>query len=175
ASMNSDAIPGNYLMIAVTDSGEGIPPHLLGKVFDPFFTTKDVGKGSGLGLSMVYGFVKQSDGHVKIYSEPGHGTTVKLYLPPATGYAHSGTPPVAVAPIEGGHETILVVEDDALVRSYVVNQIESLGYVALAAPNAAEALAILDKTETVDLLFTDVIMPGLMNGPQLAVEARKRR
>jgi signal transduction histidine kinase/CheY-like chemotaxis protein len=175
ASMNNEVTPGNYVMIAVNDSGHGIPAGLLDKVFDPFFTTKDVGKGSGLGLSMVYGFIKQSSGHVKIYSEQDHGTTVKLYLPLATGAVQQGIDPASIAPIEGGHETILVVEDDELVRGYVVAQVESLGYVALAASNATEALAILDRTETIDLLFTDVIMPGQMNGRLLAVEALKRR
>lgn len=175
ASMNSEVTPGKYVMIAVNDSGHGIPASLLDKVFDPFFTTKDVGKGSGLGLSMVYGFIKQSNGHIKIYSEQGHGTTVKLYLPLATGAVQQGADPASHAPVEGGHETILVVEDDELVRGYVVTQVKSLGYVALAASNATEALAILDRTETIDLLFTDVIMPGQMNGRLLAVEALKRR
>ena len=123
ASMNSEVSPGNYVMIAVSDTGEGIPGSLLDKVFDPFFTTKDVGKGSGLGLSMVYGFVKQSNGHIKIYSEPGHGTTVKLYLPQATGVpedAPAAEPGSSGA--EHGDESILIVEDDALVREYVVTQ-----------------------------------------------------
>jgi len=173
ASMNSEVTPGNYVMVAVNDSGQGIPADLMDKVFEPFFTTKGLGKGSGLGLSMVYGFVKQSNGHIKIYSELGHGTTVKLYLPQATCSAEPG--PANVAPIEGGHETILIVEDDALVRTYVITQVQSLGYITLAACNATEALAILETAENIALLFTDVIMPGPMNGPQLAIEAQKRR
>jgi signal transduction histidine kinase len=179
ASMNSDAEPGNYVMIAVSDTGEGIPGFLLDKVFEPFFTTKGLGKGSGLGLSMVYGFVKQSNGHIKIYSEQGHGTTVKLYLPQA-----SCTPEMdADAPLSGrgfaeswrGDETILIVEDDVLVREYVLTQIERLGYRTLTAGTAAEALEIIDGPGHIDLLFTDVIMPGGMNGRQLATEAVKRR
>jgi len=174
ASTNVDVAAGNYVMIAVTDSGHGIPAGILSRVFEPFFTTKDVDKGSGLGLSMVYGFVKQSNGHIKIYSEEGHGTTVRIYLPQASG---------TVAPaeltsdlrIEGGHETILVVEDDNLVRTFVLSQIQSMGYVTLAATNAAGALAIIDGPQHIDLLFTDMIMPGSMNGRQLADAALQRR
>jgi signal transduction histidine kinase len=175
AGMNSEVNPGNYVMIAVSDSGEGIPASLLEKVFEPFFTTKDVGKGSGLGLSMVYGFVKQSNGHIKIYSEEGHGTTVKLYLPHATGIPDTLAAEAGISGIERGDESILIVEDDALVREYVVTQISNLGYDTLAASNAAEALAIIDGPERIDLLFTDVIIPGGMNGRQLAIEALTRR
>jgi signal transduction histidine kinase len=175
AGMNSEVNPGNYVMIAVSDSGEGIPTRLLEKVFEPFFTTKDIGKGSGLGLSMVYGFVKQSNGHIKIYSEEGHGTTVKLYLPQAAGIADALAADAGITGIERGDESILIVEDDALVREYVVTQIGNLGYDTLAASNAAEALAIIDGPERIDLLFTDVIIPGGMNGRQLAIEALTRR
>ena len=175
AAMNSEVTAGNYVMIAVSDTGEGIPGDLLEKVFEPFFTTKGLGKGSGLGLSMVYGFVKQSNGHVKIYSEPGHGTTVKLYLPQATSRDEVRTEPAGPAVVERGDESILIVEDDALVREYVVTQIRRLGYETVAARNAAEALETIDSGKRVDLLFTDVIMPGGMNGRQLATEAQKRR
>jgi CheY-like chemotaxis protein len=175
AGMNSEVSPGSYVMIAVSDSGEGIPASLLEKVFEPFFTTKDVGKGSGLGLSMVYGFVKQSNGHVKIYSEEGHGTTVKLYLPQAAGGAPVLAADAGISGIEHGDESILIVEDDALVREYVVTQISGLGYQTQAASNAAEALVIVDGPERIDLLFTDVIIPGGMNGRQLAIEALTRR
>jgi signal transduction histidine kinase len=175
AAMNSEVKPGDYVMIAVSDTGEGIAQNLLEKVFEPFFTTKEVGKGSGLGLSMVYGFVKQSNGHIKIYSEEGHGTTVKLYLPQAAGAPDAFAVEAGVATGVHGDETILVVEDDALVRDYVVTQIRRFGYHTLAASNAAEALAIIDIGEHIDLLFTDVIMPGGMNGRQLAAEAIKRR
>ena len=175
AGGNSDVKPGNYVMIAVSDTGTGIPANLLDKVFEPFFTTKDVGKGSGLGLSMVYGFVRQSNGHIKIYSEEGHGTTVKLYLPRATGVADVLAVETGVAGLERGDESVLIVEDDALVREYVVTQIGRFGYHTLAASNAAEALAIISGPERIDLLFTDVIIPGGMNGRQLATEALKRR
>jgi len=175
AAMSSDVKPGNYVMIAVSDSGKGIPASLLEKVFEPFYTTKDVGKGSGLGLSMVYGFVKQSNGHIKIYSEEGHGTTVKLYLPQAAGVADAEPAKVGISEFERGDESILIVEDDAMVREYVVTQIGRLGYNTLAAGNAAEALAIISGPERIDLMFTDVIMPGGMNGRQLAIEAQRLR
>src|SRR6185312_6019003 len=144
AARNNDVKPGDYVMIAVSDTGAGIPADLLDKVFEPFFTTKDVGKGSGLGLSMVYGFVKQSNGHIKIYSEEGHGTTVKLYLPQAAGAAEAPPDEAGTGVVERGDETILIVEDDALVREYVVTQIGRLGYATLTASKAAEALAIID-------------------------------
>src|SRR6266700_6431179 len=175
AGMNSEVTPGNYVMIAVSDSGVGIPANLLEKVFEPFFTTKDVGKGSGLGLSMVYGFVKQSNGHIKIYSEEGHGTTVKLYLPQATGVADTLPAEAGISEFEHGDESILIVEDDALVREYVVTQVSRFGFHTLAASNAAEALAIINGPERIDLLFTDVIIPGGMNGRQVATEALKLR
>jgi signal transduction histidine kinase len=173
-SANSDVTAGNYVMVAVTDCGHGIPASILDNVFEPFFTTKDVDKGSGLGLSMVYGFVKQSGGHIKIYSEEDHGTTVRIYLPQAEGAAQPAAP-ASKLPLEGGHETILVVEDDHLVRALVVGQIKSLGYVALTAANAAEALNVIDSPREIDLLFTDMIMPGAMNGRQLAEKALQRR
>jgi signal transduction histidine kinase len=175
ASMNSEVSPGNYVMIAVSDTGEGIPARLLDKVFEPFFTTKEVGKGSGLGLSMVYGFVKQSNGHIKIYSEENHGTTVKLYLPQAADVADARPADAGIAELARGDESILIVEDDALVREYVVTQIGRLGYATLAASNAAEALAIINGSERIDLLFTDVIIPGGMNGRQVAIEAVRLR
>ena len=134
--MHSEVTPGNYVMIAVSDTGTGIPAALLERVFEPFFTTKEVGKGTGLGLSMVFGFVKQSGGHIKIYSEEGHGTSVKIYLPRATGLHQTAAEAQVSADIEGGNETILVVEDDPLVRRYVMTQIESLGYTTLEAANA---------------------------------------
>src|SRR5712664_3961251 len=174
AGMNSDVTAGNYVMVAVTDSGHGIPACILDHVFEPFFTTKDVGKGSGLGLSMVYGFVKQSNGHIKIDSEEGRGTTVRIYLPQAVGAAASAELP-SRSSVAGGRETILVVEDDHLVRTFVVGQIQSLGYATLAAVNAAEALVVIDSPTEIDLLFTDMIMPGSMNGRQLADQALQRR
>jgi PAS domain S-box-containing protein len=175
ARMYSEVTPGNYVMVAVSDTGTGIPAALVERVFDPFFTTKEVGKGTGLGLSMVFGFVKQSGGHIKIYSEEGHGTSVKIYLPRATGLNQTAAEAAISSNIEGGNETVLVVEDDSLVRRYVMTQIESLGYTTLEAANANDALQIIDTVPSVDLLFTDVIMPGEMNGRQLVDEARKRR
>jgi PAS domain S-box-containing protein len=175
ASMNPDVVAGNYVMIAVSDTGSGIPAALIERVFDPFFTTKEVGKGTGLGLSMVFGFVKQSGGHIKIYSEEDHGTSVKIYLPRSTGVQETEYEALQNVPITGGNERILVVEDDALVRQYVMTQVKSLGYTALEAANAAEALVIIDADKDIDLLFTDVIMPGNMNGRQLADEAARRR
>jgi signal transduction histidine kinase len=174
ASMHNEVTPGDYVMIAVSDTGTGISPANLERVFDPFFTTKEVGKGTGLGLSMVFGFVKQSGGHIKIYSEQGHGTTVKIYLPRATGTSQDANEATLQPAIEGGNETILVVEDDALVRRYVITQIESLGYATLEAGNATDALALIDRHSGISLLFTDVIMPGPMNGRQLAIEAARR-
>jgi PAS domain S-box-containing protein len=173
AKMHSDVRPGRYAMIAVSDTGTGIPAAILDKVFDPFFTSKGPGKGTGLGLSMVYGFIKQSAGHIMIYSEEGHGTTIKMYLPPATGALPAAEPAPAPA-VVGGHERILVVEDDELVRDYVLAQLHSLGYVTLDAANATEALAVAHTGHAFDLLFTDVIMPG-MNGRQLADEISKVR
>jgi PAS domain S-box-containing protein len=175
ARHNIEVRPGYYVMIAVSDTGVGIPGKLLDKVFEPFFTTKDAGKGSGLGLSMVYGFVKQSDGHIKIYSEEGHGTSVKLYLPRAAGAPEALTADTGISGSAQGDEFILLVEDDALVREYVMTQISRFGYHTQSASNAAEALAIIDRGERIDLLFTDVMLPGGMNGRQLATEAQKRR
>jgi PAS domain S-box-containing protein len=174
ANLHSDVRPGRYALIAVSDTGTGIPAGIIDKVFNPFFTSKGPGKGTGLGLSMVYGFVKQSAGHIKIYSEEGHGTTIKIYLPPGTGAALAPEAAMASA-VPGGHETILVVEDDRLVRDYVLTQLRSLGYITLDAANAAEALAIVKAGKKFDLLFTDVIMPGAMNGRQLANEVLKSK
>ena len=162
-------------MVAVSDTGAGIPGSLLDKVFEPFFTTKDVGKGSGLGLSMVYGFVKQSNGHIKIYSEEGHGTTVKLYLPRPTGVPERLAAEAGTSGSEHGDESILIVEDDALVREYVVTQIGRFGYRTWPPAMPPRRWPFIDGPEPVDLLFTDVIMPGGLNGRQLATEALKRR
>jgi PAS domain S-box-containing protein len=174
ARAHAEVVPGPYVMIAVSDTGHGIPAAIRDRVFDPFFTTKGVGKGTGLGLSMVYGFAKQSNGHIKIYSEEGHGTTIKIYLPRASAQADEAVVQPATA-VEGGAERILVVEDDPLVRNYVAAQLTSLGYTAITAANAAEALTRIDDGEPFDLLFTDVIMPGAINGRQLADEALRRR
>jgi PAS domain S-box-containing protein len=170
----NDIPPGHYALIAVSDTGSGIAADMLDRVFDPFFTSKGPGKGTGLGLSMVYGFVKQSAGHIKIYSEKGHGTTIKMYLPPGTG-APLVPETEPAANIEVGHETILVVEDDRLVRGYVLAQLGALGYVTLEAANATDALDLIATGCHLDLLFTDVIMPGPMNGRELADAVLKDR
>ena len=168
AQANPDVRPGPYVMLAVSDTGTGMSQEVQDKVFEPFFTTKEVGKGSGLGLSMVYGFVKQSGGHIRIYSEVGHGTTIKLYLPPARRPGRDS--PAAAAPLAHGNETIMVVEDDALVRNFVTAQLQSLGYRTLAAADGPAAMAMIENGQPFDLLFTDVIMPGGMTGRQLAEE-----
>jgi signal transduction histidine kinase/CheY-like chemotaxis protein len=173
AQSNADVRPGAYVMIAASDTGTGMPAEVREKVFEPFFTTKEAGKGTGLGLSMVYGFVKQSDGHIKIYSEEGHGTTIRLYLPEVSGRADAVVPLVVLTP--GAGETILVVEDDALVRNFVVAQLHSLGYKTVALADSRAALEHLEIGQPFDLLFTDVIMPGGMTGRQLADEVARRR
>jgi signal transduction histidine kinase len=175
AEVHREVAPGAYVMVAVSDNGTGIPAAILDKVFDPFFTTKEVGKGTGLGLSMVYGFVKQSGGHIKIYCEEGHGTSIKLYLPRATGREIDAVDLAKAPPTQGGTETILVVEDDPLVRQYVITQLVGLGYRAIPAANADEALLLIDQGTACDLLFTDVIMPGSRNGRELAGEVMQRR
>lgn len=174
ASSNAEVAPGDYVMMAVTDTGSGMPPEVLAHVFEPFFTTKDVGKGTGLGLSMIYGFAKQSGGHAKIYSEVGHGTTVRLYLPRLTNQSIGSSPAAAAASQEGGGETILVVEDNPDVRRLVLRQLRDLGYEVIEAANGPQALRILDDGASIDLLFTDVVMPGGMTGRQLAEAAKAR-
>jgi PAS domain S-box-containing protein len=174
AFANVDVRPGAYVRIAVSDTGTGIPVAIRDKVFEPFFTTKDVGKGTGLGLSMVYGFVKQSGGHIKLYSEEGRGATIKIYLPRAEGQPDQLDDSARAAPLMGGSESILVVEDDALVRGYVMAQLRSLGYRTRAATNGADALRLIETGEVFDLLFSDVIMPG-MGGLELAREVVKRQ
>ncbi|HEV2155487.1 CHASE3 domain-containing protein [Bradyrhizobium sp.] len=166
AQANAEVRPGPYVMLAVSDTGTGMPQDVQEKAFEPFFTTKEVGKGSGLGLSMVYGFVKQSGGHIKIYSEEGHGTTIKLYLPPGEGATELA--PAATVQAEGGAETIFVVEDDSLVRNFVTAQLQSLGYNTVAAADSRAALQLIEAGQAFDLLFTDVVIPGGMSGRELA-------
>lgn len=176
AALEGDVQPGRYVMLAVSDTGTGMPPEVAARAFEPFFTTKETGKGSGLGLAMVYGFVKQSGGHVKIYSEPGTGTTVKLFLPEITEPADASVPTPHTTPsLPGGHETILVVEDEEDVRQLACRVLSGLGYRILQASEGRAALAILDREPDIDLLFTDVVLPGGMNGPQIAQQARIRR
>jgi PAS domain S-box-containing protein len=171
---NADAAIGDYVMLAVTDTGSGIPVELRSRIFEPFFTTKDVGKGTGLGLSMVYGFTKQSNGHIKIYSEIGQGTTIRLYLPKVEGSADEQSEAITV-PLPQGHERILVVEDDAQVRDGVVEQLRSLGYHVVEAVDGQAGLTALETATTpYDLLLTDVVMPGKMGGKALADRVRRR-
>lgn len=166
---------GRYVMIAVSDSGQGMPADVVERAFEPFFTTKEVGKGSGLGLSMVWGFVQQSNGHAQICSELGKGTSVKLYFPAATLQQAAATAPEAADNMIGGNERILVVEDDDMVRRHVVRQFSRLGYTIKETASAAEALAVIHGGWAFDLLFTDVVMPGGMNGPELAAEVHRLR
>lgn len=173
ARVHPDVAPGRYVMLAVTDTGSGIPIEIVDKVFDPFFSTKPEGKGTGLGLSMVYGFVKQSGGHVKIYSEPGEGTTIRLYLPRSTD-SEDELAVLDVGPVQGGTETILVAEDDKGVRDTVIETLTDLGYRVLQASDAKAALAIVESGIPIDLLFTDVVMPGPMKSTELARRAVER-
>lgn len=147
----------------------------LAHAFEPFFTTKDVGNGSGLGLSMVYGFVKQSRGHVKIYTEIGHGTTIKLYLPRSGNLPEQTLAGAVEAALLRGDEKILLVEDDDMVREHATAQLQMLGYKVVAVRNGAAAIQALQEIADFDLLFTDVVMPGGINGPQLALEAERLR
>ena len=172
----ADILSGQYVMIGVTDTGTGMPPDVVERAFDPFYTTKGVGKGTGLGLSQVYGFVKQSGGHVKIYSEPGHGTTVKIYLPRLSKDAISAEAPAAQQRLERGaeEEIILVVEDEERVRHMSVDVLRELGYTVVQAEGGPHALEVLAVQPKISLLFTDVVMPG-MNGRRLAELAREQR
>jgi PAS domain S-box-containing protein len=174
---NPDVSVGDYVVLAASDTGIGMPKEVLDRAFDPFFTTKPLGKGTGLGLSMIYGFAKQSGGHAKIYSEVGIGTTVRLYLPQATGAAlHAPAAPFHDArELPTGSETILVVEDDTLVRDYVTDQLLVMGYTVIAVGDGRAALSEIDSGRPLDVLFTDVVMPGGMNGRELAEEALIRR
>jgi PAS domain S-box-containing protein len=173
AASNLDVRAGSYVMIGITDSGCGMASDVLEHVFEPFFTTKDMGKGTGLGLSMVYGFIKQSEGHVRIYSEVGVGTVVRLYLPRSREVAV----PAAAKPVElpNGTETILLVEDNDLVRAFASTQLATLGYRVIAAEDARRAIDLVEQGCAPDLLFTDIIMPGGMNGRELAEQLRRRR
>lgn len=167
----SDVPPGQYVLIAVSDTGTGMAPDVLDRACEPFFTTKPEGAGTGLGLSMAYGFVKQSHGHFDIYSEVGSGTVIKMYFPRTFETAVSSEP-FSTRPVVGGTETILVVEDDIAVQSTVVEMLGNLGYKVLKADNADNALVILESGMPIDLLFTDVVMPGKLRSPELAKKAK---
>jgi CheY-like chemotaxis protein len=176
ATLNKGAAPGQYVLIAISDTGTGIPKDIIEHVFEPFFTTKDVGHGTWLGLSQVYGFIKQSNGHIKVYSEPGQGTTVKLYLPRLLTGSDDADEVARQAdiPRADSAEVVLVVEDDDDVRSHTTDVLRELGYRVLEAANGAAALALLARTPDVHLLFTDVGLPGGMTGRQLVEEVRRR-
>jgi signal transduction histidine kinase len=177
ADQNSEIAPGPYVLLAVSDTGTGMTQETIDQAFEPFFTTKPVGAGTGLGLSMVYGFVKQSKGHIKIYSELGRGTTIKLYLPAAETAAEDPNqlPISAPMPMARSGEVILLVEDDPALRKLVNNLLVSLGYTVIDAPDGPTACTLLDRTARVDLVLTDVILPKGMNGPAFAREAQARR
>ena len=181
AAQFGDIRPGQYVMLSVTDTGGGIPAAILDRVFEPFFTTKEPGKGTGLGLSMIHGFVKQSGGHIRIYSEAGHGTSVKIYLPKLTQDFATATAPKAmdldVQPLARAKasETILVVEDNEGVLDFTCSALEDLGYRVLIARDGPEAVDILESETAIDLLFTDVVMPNGMSGRQLADQALEKR
>ncbi|MFC7541022.1 ATP-binding protein [Siccirubricoccus deserti] len=167
--------PGQYIEVSVSDTGYGMPPEVADRVFEPFFTTKPIGQGTGLGLSQVYGFVKQSSGHVRIYSEVGRGTTIKVYLPRFHGEdAPEDTPDRQAALGGSAGETVLVVEDEAVVRAFSCEVLRELGYQVLEAGDAEAALRLLAQEERVDLLFTDVVLPGGRTGRELAEEAVRR-
>jgi PAS domain S-box-containing protein len=176
--LHPEVRPGEYVLIAITDTGTGMSKEVLERVFEPFFTTKEVGKGSGLGLSMVYGFIKQSNGHVSIYSEPGLGTTVRMYLPVQRINALKRPLQRRTDNTEamlGGTETVLVVEDDVFVRTYATMCLKSLGYAVIAAMDGNDALQKLGTDIHIDVLFTDVVMPGGINGWELADLAQRAR
>jgi signal transduction histidine kinase len=174
---DSDVAPGSYVLVTVRDSGSGIPAEIMPRVFDPFFTTKDVGEGAGLGLSQVYGFAKESGGHVSIDSAVGVGTTVRLYLPRSADIPAVALPENDPASLRktSGAVVVLVVEDDEMVLTLASDILREFGYRLLTASDAAAALVILKGDEPIDILFSDVAMPGGMNGVQLAIEARRLR
>ena len=174
AAHHVEVAPGDYVMLAVSDTGSGMPPDVAARAFEPFFTTKQEGQGTGLGVSQVFGWVKQSRGHIKIYSELGHGTTIKLYLPRAATKSADQSPQTeAVTP--RGDETVLVVEDNPKVRKTVIRQLADLGYKIAEADSGAAALRLVKSGISFDLLLSDVIMPGGMTGYQLADELRQAR
>ncbi len=175
AALHSEVTPGDFVMLAVSDTGEGMPPEVLERAFEPFFTTKDTGKGSGLGLSMVYGFVNQSGGHINIYSEVDRGTTARIYLPRKLIVGEAAAPPEIVVAPPSGNETILLVEDSSELRAVTDLQLGRLGYTVLAAGNAEDGLALLRKHATIHLLLTDIVLPSGVDGIQLGERAKALR
>ena len=175
AAVHADVTAGHYVVVEISDSGTGMPADVLTRIFEPFFTTKEQGKGTGLGLSMVFGFMKQSGGHITVYSEPDHGTTFRLYLPKVPETVAAQEERVEEGAPRGGTETVLVVEDNAGLRRIVVRQLSEAGYRVLEAPDAAAAMTIIESPERIELLLTDVVMPGDMDGRDLAQAAVARR
>jgi PAS domain S-box-containing protein len=177
AAEHAEVIAGEYIMVSISDTGTGMTKDVVARALEPFYTTKPVGRGTGLGLSMVYGFVKQSDGHLMLYSEPGHGTTVKLYLPRARREQDTVEPPIEVATVSGAEsaKVVLVVEDDEPVRKLQIRMLSSLGYRTLEAADGPAGLAVLDGNAHVDLLLTDIVLPKGMNGAVFANAARQLR
>jgi nitrogen-specific signal transduction histidine kinase/CheY-like chemotaxis protein len=173
--VNGEPRPGDYVMVAVTDTGSGMTAEVASRAFEPFFTTKEVGKGTGLGLSMVYGFVRQSGGVVQMQSEPGQGSVVRLFFPRLATPPNEQPSPAERIVAPDGSETILVVEDDDMVRAYVESELKTLGYRVIAASNGPAALELLRRPGDIDLLLTDVVMPGGMFGPELARQATSLR
>jgi PAS domain S-box-containing protein len=173
AAQNSEVAPGAYVVIEVSDTGSGMTQEVINRIFEPFFSTKDRDKGTGLGLSMVFGFIKQSGGHISVYSEPGIGTTFRLFLPRMTEDVSAVEESSVVPLVHGRGETVLVVEDNAALRRVVMRQLGELGYRVLDAENAAEGLQLMEK-ESIDLLLTDIVMPGGTDGRELARRARQR-
>lgn len=173
AAQHAEVVPGGYVMLEVSDTGCGMTPEVMHRIFEPFFTTKSRDKGTGLGLSMVFGFIKQSGGHIGVYSEPGIGTTFRLFLPRMAANVTAIEESVATPLLHGRGESVLVVEDNAALRRVVTRQLGELGYLVLAAENAATGLELLDR-QSVDLLLTDIVMPGGINGRELARRARQR-
>jgi CheY-like chemotaxis protein len=176
AARHEGVASGQYVCIAVSDTGTGMPQDVVERAFDPFFTTKPIGQGTGLGLSMIYGFAKQSEGHARIYSEEGQGTTIKIYLPRYQGTVDEVAEAASLteAPRAEQGETVLLVEDEPVVRGLIVDVLRDLGYRALEAADGPSGLKILQSRRRIDLLVTDVGLPGL-NGRQLADQARERR
>jgi CheY-like chemotaxis protein len=175
AAAQSEVVPGQYAVICITDTGSGMSKEVAARAFEPFFTTKEIGQGTGLGLSQVYGFVKQSGGHVKIYTEAGEGTTIKIYLPRFMGDDENDAPKDSMQSAATGSELILVVEDEPDVRDYSCESLRELGYTVLEAAEGEVALRIIEERPDIALLFTDVGLPGKFNGRQLADEAKRRR
>jgi len=169
----TDLAPGDFVMIEISDTGAGIPPEAMERIFEPFFTTKKPGQGTGLGLAMVFGFMKQSGGHINVYSEPGVGTIFRLYLPRAGAEGAVAEIGATAKLVQGAGQTILAVEDNEALRRVVARQLTTLGYTVLEAANAAAALAVME-CQPVGLLFTDIMMPGGTDGVELARQVTAR-